>query len=447
MRTTGRFLLLLLLGSVFTTFHVFAETAKEGVVTVAAPLQTEVFSTLEPRKTEARETNDKDFYEKANKTVEQKPLQEKIVNLLQEKLLPNLPGALLLFVFSAFFSSMNFFSEVSEQSRSAISVYKYLSVWILINYLFALIILFLILPETVGLKEVNKTLFLSCLLATAIPEISANLRLQLGKSNRALDLYKYKLKISGLISQKVTQANIERRSQQLISLALYYSNRMDQFRQKLQILMGQSDLTEEEKEGLKSLMEFVSGQSANMTIEQAVSTVLVRFQSVIPKLLDFFHVDVARFERSPVSLLMKGLQPLLTVDEARRLVEVGIVSPAKFSIRCATEAKRQDLAEKTGIDMRRITMLYFSSRHEYIHRRIRNISWVVVIVLILTVNIFLILNIYADRLGIKHWFPHQQTVVIGDLPPDMSAIKDKLDKSQVLGVKPLPESGVEGTPR
>jgi hypothetical protein len=389
------------------------------------------------------EKSDKN-YEKENKAVEQKGFVEKYLHRWMELIMPSVPGALILFVFSAFFSSINFFSEVSDQSRSSIGVYRYLSIWILVNYLFALIILLLILPDPGDMENVNRTLLLYCLISTAIPELSANLRLQLGKSSRSLDLYKYKLKVSGLIAQKVSQANYERQSRKLISLALYYSNRMDQFNQKLRILMGQGDLTDEEKEGLKAFMEFVEDQSSHMTIEEAVSAVLVRYQSIIPKLLDFFHADIARFEHSPVSLLMKGLQPLLTVDEARRLVEAGIISPAGFSVRCSSESKRKQIAEKTGIALNRLTMLFFSSRNEYIHKRIRNIVWLSVVAFMVIISLVVLLHMTPERLGIGNWFEKGKIVTDKGALPEPGETKIELKERTDIKLSPSSKGGAAG---
>jgi hypothetical protein len=239
----------------------------------------------------------------------------------------------------------------------------------------------------------------------------------LGKSNRSLDLYKYKTKISGIISQRVSQASIERRNQQLISLALYYSNRMEQFTQKLLILMGQSDLTEEERQGLQSLMEFVTNNTDNISIEHAVSEVLARFSTVVPKLIDFYRFDIDKFESSPVSSLMKSLQPLVTVDEARKLVISGIVSPRKFSRACKSEKGRSKLAEKTGVDIERITMIYHSSRNESSKKLMRELSLSLAVLLMITSSIYVIVRVYAPRLPDKDYIP-QTKIQSYRLPSD-----------------------------
>lgn len=312
-------------------------------------------------------------------------------------LISSLPGAMLLFLFSAVFSSINFFTDLSDQTKYGYHVYKYLAVWILVNYLLALVILLVILPDTVGLDKITTQLAYSVFLATAIPEISANLRLQLGKSSRSLDLYKYKTKISGLIAERVSEAVIDRRSQQLLSLALYYNKNIEQFSRKLLIFTSQSNLTDEEKDSLNALRERIDREKESFNIERIVSELIGNTNSVVPKLVSFFRNDIRKFESSPVSRLMKSLHPLVTLDESRKFVKCGISSPGKFSRKCFSKKGRNILSNLSGVELPRIEEIYYSSKDVTNKRIYRNVFLTLIAGIVLAGNLYVLVAVYPER--------------------------------------------------
>jgi len=276
-------------------------------------------------------------------------------------ILPNIMGAMVLFIMSSLFSGINFYSAIQMKRHAFRVMARYLVPWIFFNYLFALLVLFLILPENMSLSQVNKTFFVYCLVATAMPEIAANIKLQLGNSSNAIDLYKYKSRVSDLITERLDVSVTEQQSKELMALAFFYYENLDQFLTKLTIFCNQDNLTDEDINNVNALREKikrhpVDGKAARvMELER-------EHHSIVPKLIEFFREDIHRFLASPVADLMDKLSPLLSIAEARKLVEMGVTNPGCFLWRCRFNGMRKRLSEKTGIDETRLSSLYFSTR-------------------------------------------------------------------------------------
>ncbi len=294
--------------------------------------------------------------------------------LLDNLILPNIPGAIMLLFMSSLFSSINFYSAVQSKRRPLRVMTRYLAAWIFFNYLFALIVLVLILPKDMSLSEINKTLFVYCLAATAMPEIAANLKLQLGNSTNAIDLYKYKIKVSDLITERLGSCVAEQRCKELMALAYFYQGRLDRFLDKLAILQNQEDLTREEIDEIGAFAE----QLKNSPVDGKASRVIElqnEHHKIVPKLIRFFRDDIRYFVSSPVAEMMARLHPLLGIDEARKLVEAGVTSPRGFLWRGRFKYFRKRLADSTGIDESRLASLYYSTRETEKKRWLARIRW------------------------------------------------------------------------
>jgi len=304
------------------------------------------------------------------------------LTLLSNLVLPNIPGALLLLIMSTFFSSINFFSDNSaKKNRTFRGAGRYFALWVSVNYFFALLILLLILPENVSLESFSRTLFVYCLLATALPELSANIRLQFGQSDKAIDLYKYKSQVSGLISDRVATVATKERNDQLIVLANFYYGRPDEFLDRLNTLIGLEDLSKTERESL----ELLSKQIEEHPVEgdmQHVFQLGKQHMVVVPRLLAFFESDIKSFRSSASSSLMKQLRPHLNIDEARGLVGSGVTSSFFFLINCWSPKYRERIAERTGITLKRIEEIFFNSRFVRRQQVFSRLRWATLILLL-----------------------------------------------------------------
>ncbi len=101
-----------------------------------------------------------------------------------------------------------------------IVAYKYMFMWILINFIFALIIIVLLFE--INFAEINKTVILSCLLAALSPELLTNVKFKLGRSEESvIDLSAYKAKALDVISNQLKGAAVRRQKQQLLALNHY----------------------------------------------------------------------------------------------------------------------------------------------------------------------------------------------------------------------------------
>ena len=303
------------------------------------------------------------------------------VALISNLVLPNVPGALLLLALSICFSTINFYTEVPVNKRSIKGSGRYLVLWICINYLFALFILLLMLPETVVLSSISKTLFVYCFLATAIPELAANLKLQFAGSQQTIDLYKYKSQVSGIISHRVASSVAQSRSLQLIALSHHYYGRLDEFLDRLSILMNQEGVTDTEREKLNRLSDSLRAEPIRGEARRTMQ-LEGQYADIADKLLQFFEQDILAFSKSPAAHLMKHLQPHLGIEEALRLVDAGVTSAPLFMLCCRWRRFRKYISVKADIHPIRVDAIYNYTRFVRRQRsfvRVRQLSVVVVI--------------------------------------------------------------------
>lgn len=319
-------------------------------------------------------------------------LTDKLQTLLNRRILPALPGSLLLLFFSLLFSSINFYGILPQEQHSLKRSWKYLLWWVIVNYIFAMIFLLLILPSGVSLTNLNKTLLLYCLAATALPELSANIKLQFGTfENQSLNLYKYKNKISDIIAKQLTKAYMNKRREDLTCLLYFYTDRLDALKNKLTGFLRQINVSTMGDMNFSACIEDVSNTSADSLI-----SCFTEKEEIMTSLIDHFQDDIDHFKESPVFNLMSALRPQLSVQDARRLVRQGIVSPQQFILHTWFNFQRRRIATATGIDLDQLRLVHFSTRKVLRRKRLNRLKAVFVSSAIVLVIIFLIYN-QADR--------------------------------------------------
>lgn len=272
--------------------------------------------------------------------------------MVVNNIIPNWEGFLLLLFLSIIFSSINFFTELPDRNKFNKTVVYYLVLWAMVNYIFALILLILILPPDIELGRISKGLFIYCLVATALPELSANLRLQIGQSSSGmLDLHKYKARVSQMITKRLERNAFEYQNRLLKNLLNFYTGRMPEFLKTMKTCSINCDLTDNDKRALDSIIREIE-ESADG--EDLLMNVLSRNSGPLPIILEMFKKEIEYFENSTVSILMSRLHPLITVIEARKLVNNNIKSVKKFIVSTVFGFQRRRLSRILNIPEDRI---------------------------------------------------------------------------------------------
>jgi hypothetical protein len=298
-------------------------------------------------------------------------LSARIGTLLRTRIAPSLPGALLLLGLSVLFSMINFYTELRRRQRGLRRAFRYLLLWVSVNYVFALLFLLLILPEGMGLASpMSRALLMYCLVATALPELSANIRLQLGRSDeRTLDLYKYKLRMSDLITERMDRASAQRQSRDRAFLEAHYESQPDEFVHRFRVFLQEGELSDAEQTYMHGRMDDPAMKSA-----PAILAAVGGRPALMRKLLDYFADDVERFRESPKARLLTDIRLDPTRDEVHRLVEAGITTARGFLYRTMFEFQRQKLAGATHITSQRLRELRVSTHDAWRRRRRRQIA-------------------------------------------------------------------------
>ncbi len=312
----------------------------------------------------------------------------KIKTLFDRIILKAVPGSLLLLFFSVFFSSINFYGILPQEQQSLRRSWKYLFWWVTINFVFAMIFLLLILPDDVTLTHINKKLLLYCLVATALPELSANIKLQFGKSEeQSLNLYKYKNKVATIIAKQLNKSYQHKRNEDIAHLSHFYTDRLDHLKNKLQGFLHYVHLSEDEKNGYMELLK----KDYDTTSENLISQ-FTKKEDLIPSLLEYFGDDINNYKESPVFKLMSGLHPILYVQDTRKLVEKGIVNPRQFVRRTMFKSQREKLFKDTQIDINHLNLIHFSTRKVIRKKRFNRIKAAAIFSILTITILFLIYN-------------------------------------------------------
>ncbi len=309
---------------------------------------------------------------------------EKCYNFYERIVAPNWKGAAVLLALSALFSSINFYTILPDSSQRLKKGYKYLFLWISVNYIFALILLFIILPDDVSMTQMDKTFFLYCLIATAFPEISTNVRLQIGKSEQhALDLQKYKKTFSNIIGREMQKAYSLDKKRRLECLKAYYADKPD-LRDKLELMALQADVSEEIR---KRILDKISNGDPDNN--KTLINMIMSVPRMSDQLLDYFQDDIEKFRNWPEYRLMNDLQPDVTDQESARLVERGITNPSMFILNTLIGFQRGRLAQKIGVTRERIDRIAYSTRSMLLDRGLHLVKMTAVVLAICIAIFFL----------------------------------------------------------
>lgn len=361
---------------------------------------------------------------------------------------PNLPALFLLLAFSTLFSTINFLGDLHENSRFSRKAICYLFLWVGVNYIFALIFLLLIMPKDVSLGSFSRNLFVYCLIATGLPELSANLRIQLGRqSEKALvDLRQYKKKVSDFISQQLTRASIQDRERQLRNLVAYYTGvgRLSKFRTKLKACMANCDLNPESRKILNEISdELETGSQGEKDAQDVLFDAFVKYPENVPYILEMFRDDIEDFEKSPVSRLMLHMHPLVTVQEAREMVKCRITSPGRFLLRTMCRFQRVKLAERLkdavpDISEDRISEIRNITRSARKRRNSLRLRWSVVVLTVVFLSF-----VFFSSVGYRHQYTYNYSpAVVGDavMQLDQNDLSSLAEGSRMLSFEKVPNT-------
>jgi hypothetical protein len=303
---------------------------------------------------------------KENGIYEDKSLGSKLSDLLTETLKPVLPAGLVLMLFTAFFSAIDFYSALRPRFRILRRTYLHLTLWLAGNWIFTGIGL--------GLAVANMGLELSpfgvkllgyLVVIAALPQMFLSTRLQLrGSDTFIVDLYAYRLRLLGLIEDSVARKLRRDQNSDRRYLAAYYENQSDVLRGRIIPFVNQSKMPKDERALLLRQLTEDTKASSESILNGLDSEHLI-------DLLEDLREDIKRFKSSPLAQLMSAIEPILTSEEARRLVGAGITTPNGFIWRTKFEFQRNALSGRSGISRERLDLLHFMT----VVRWKRQVGW------------------------------------------------------------------------
>lgn len=277
---------------------------------------------------------------------------------------PNLPGALFLLFLSALISTLTFYSDLKRSSVSGRGSFRYLALWIFGNYLFALIMLMLILPPDKGFNEMDRTMLLYCLVASSMPELSAYLKIQLGNSERGINLYKIRETFTQYVSNRVGSISDQGEWRELAELKEAFSSRGTELYEKLVTLANVCNLPAEQK---SSILTQIKDKSVDETFDFISSLDDVTKE----KVLCYFSEELERYQESSKSKLIRNLYPPISPVEADALIIQGITSPMRFFIKTTGQSRRSTLQSRTQIDLNRLSLIHNEMKSVLVRRTSR----------------------------------------------------------------------------
>ena len=313
-----------------------------------------------------------------------------LVNFFMINVFPNIQGALLLLVISTLVSTLTFQSELKRSELSSRGSFRYLILWIFGNYIIALILLVLFLPENKGFNLVDRQFFLYCVVAAAMPELSAYLKVQIGNSKQGINLYKYREMFTKFVSSRVDSLTEQNEWQESYMLKSVFWGRTQELCEKLITFANLSDLTDDDKTAVLACLP-----SQNQASEQCVDQLFKLKPEIQEKLLNFFRDDVRRYEQSARARLEKKLYPPVSAGEAQQLVTNGIISPVKFFLRTMGSQRRKKLAEATHIDSAKLSLIHHEMR-DSAGNRIKHVMMAVVVAFVFLIATTFILGTQMD---------------------------------------------------
>lgn len=300
--------------------------------------------------------------------------------------LPNLEGALLLLGVSALVSTLTFHSELKRSELSTKGSTRYLILWIFGNYIIALILLVLFLPEDKGFNLVDRQFFLYCILAAGMPELSAYLKVQLGNTKQGINLYKYREMFTQFIAKRVDSLSVQSEWQDSYLLKSVFWGRTQELCEKLTMFSNVSGLNDEEKIEVLNCLPAEKDENPENCVEKLFKLA----PEIQMKLLNYFRDDVRRYEQSARAKLEKKLYPPLSVGEAEQLVSCGVIGPMNFFIKTTGSRRRKKLAETTHIDLSKLSRIHNEIKDLVRHRIKRATVGIVAFLVFLTAITFFV---------------------------------------------------------
>jgi hypothetical protein len=267
---------------------------------------------------------------------------------------PNLPGALLLLVMSTLISMLTFYSDMKRSQIPGRGSIRYVALWIFGNYIFALLLLVLIMPEGKGLNELDRTVLLYCIIAAGMPELSAYLKIQLGNSERGINLYKIREMFTSYISRRVDILSERSEWQDIQLFKNTFSGLAPQLDEKLITFANVCDFPDEEK---RAILDCLPSANDN-DVDKAVDKLLSLGDHIQEKICIYFREDIRRYQSSSRAKLLKTLYPPISAVEADNLVMNGIISPYRFFIKTMGPSRRHKLSDMTHIDDNKLALIH-----------------------------------------------------------------------------------------
>jgi hypothetical protein len=310
-------------------------------------------------------------------------------------LVNNLPGISLLVLLSALFSTINFYAALRDRGIGFGATTRYLVGWIFVNFLLSLLILILILPPDMTLDHVDRTIFVYCLLATAIPEIATNIKVQMGDTTRGIDLYKYKKQVSRLIMDRAGVTGSLRQALRFQCLTYYYHDHKVAFEERMSAFAQQEHFSGDEQQALETLFQQIRASHGAGPKPFQPSPQL---EAILPRLIEYFADDINDYLQTSEAKLMRGLRYAHTsIDDVRNLVRAGVLSPAAFFRRMRSTARRKQLADTTGIAEQRLEEIYFQSLRPFRTRRRSRYVWLGSTACVLLAAVFLVIQVARNK--------------------------------------------------
>jgi len=320
----------------------------------------------------------------SEKDAEDKIWYERWYEWSKSTFLKNGPGLLLLLFLSAFFSTINFYSGMTRADSSWQISYRYLLAWILVNYSLAMILLFLIIPENVYLREINRTMFLYCLIATAFPELAANIKLQMGDGKAALDLMKYKTKVAQYIDNQIGRGIERDKNYYLRFLESFYENKPQEFETRFTNFMNSNISDPVEIQTYTELLKAAPISPGDILSE------VQKKPDLTQKLLSFFGDIVENIKSFPEWELITAFNYRLSPENAKALVTSNITTVGKFMKSRNKDPDFIKLSEKTHIKSTELNAAYYIVKKAWSLWFKRTLKWGFAGMAILTLLIYLI---------------------------------------------------------
>lgn len=277
-----------------------------------------------------------------------------IQRTIDELILPNLPGATLLFVISVLISTLTFYADLKRSNLSSKGSNRYLVLWIFGNYSFALVLLILILPEGTSLTELDRTFLLYCIIASGLPEMSAYIKIQLGNTNKGVNLYKIREMFTNYIARRVNLMTETSEWHELNLFKYAFIGKLQLLNEKLIAFTNVCNFSDAEKNEILACLPSAN----NSDIDDSVGCLMSLSAPIKSKLFNFFREDLHRYQLSSSAKLVKNLYPPISAMEAQSLVTNGVISPLRFLFRTLGSSQRNKLANITHIENDKLALLH-----------------------------------------------------------------------------------------